>query len=211
MNDHYQWRGGSEYMLRHGTGSPLTLLVIPALFEEANRMRRITVSAMRFLADLGIGTVLPDLPGTGESLKDSAEVSLQDWKDAIAALADGVWGSVAIRGGALLDGIFDNRWRLAPDTGERLLRDMVRATCFSANISVEDLAEKCRSTPTRLAGNLINPALYTALHDAVPMGQAHIMPVAGQKLWRAAEPGDDPDFARAIAHDILAWTKTCAR
>jgi hypothetical protein len=209
MIERYTWRGGSEYLLRHGAGSSITFLVLPALFEEANRMRRFTVSVMRNLADQGIGTILPDLPGTGESESALADVSLQDWRDAVSALAANMMGSIAIRGGCLLDETLTNRWRLAPDNGERLLRDMTRATAFSEGISASQIDARARTTPTRLAGNLISPALYTALHNAVPVDGAHVTTVEGPKLWRAAEPGDDPSFARVIADDIAAWTKTC--
>lgn len=209
MNETYRWRGGTEMLLRYGAGSPITLLILPALFEEANRMRRFTVLVMRNLADRKIGTVLPDLPGCGESLSDLADVALTDWQEAVLSLTGTMLGSVAIRGGALLDGESVNRWRLAPETGERLLRDMVRATAFSDDVASSDLDQQARSRPTRLAGNLINPALYTALQSAVPSGAAHVSEVDGPKLWRAAEPGDDPDYARKVADDIAMWTQSC--
>jgi hypothetical protein len=209
MIEFYRWRGGEEALLRHGAGSPITLLVLPALFEEANRMRRFTVSVMRNLADQGIGTILPDLPGTGESLVDLTDVKPTDWFDAISTLVGKVQGSIAIRGGALLDGGTKHRWRLAPESGERLLRDMTRATAFSEGVQVAELDQRARQAAIRLAGNLLGPALYTALHDAVPVADAHICAVDGPKLWRAAEPGDDPSFARVIADDIATWTKTC--
>ena len=209
MIETYRWRGAEESILRHGAGSPITVLVLPALFEEANRMRRFTVSVMRNLASLGIGTILPDLPGTGDSLIDVVDVTLSGWHDAVSLLAPNTFGSVAIRGGGLLDGAAKHRWRLAPESGERLLRDMVRATSFSAGTSASDLDQQARAAPTRLAGNLISPALYNAVHDIVPVDGTHTTTVDGPKLWRAAEPGDDPEYARRIAEDIAAWTKTC--
>lgn len=209
MIETYRWRGGTEMLLRHGAESPVTLLILPALFEEANRMRRFTVSVMRFLADHNIGTILPDLPGCGESLTELVDVTLDDWQDAVSALTDQAFGTIAIRGGALLNGAGSRRWQLAPESGERLLRDMLRATSFSAGTSVSGLDQQARSGLTRLAGNLIGSALYSALHEAVPHGEAHVTDIEGPKLWRAAEPGDDPDYARAIAADIVAWTSTC--
>lgn len=209
MTETYRWRGGTEMLLRHGAGSSVTLLILPALFEEANRMRRFTVSVMRLLAGRGIGTILPDLPGTGESGIGTSNVILGDWHDAVTALAPNISGSIAIRGGALLDGPIKNRWRLAPESGERLLRDMVRATAFSEGIAASELDQRARTAPTRLAGNFLNPGLYAALHDAAPVEGAHVTRVEGPKLWRAAEPGDDPDFAREIADDIAAWTMLC--
>jgi hypothetical protein len=210
MIETYRWRGGTEVLLRHGGGSPVSLLILPALFEEANRMRRFTVSVMHILADHNIGTILPDLPGCGESLTELVDVTLTNWQDVVSALADEAFGTLAIRGGALLDGSAARRWRLAPEPGERLLRDMLRATSFSEGRSTSELDQQARSQPTRLAGNLIGPALFSALHDATPQGEAHVTDVDGPKLWRAAEPGDDPDYARRIAEDIFTWTKTCA-
>ena len=209
MSETYRWRGGTEHVLRHGAGTPVTLLVLPALFEEANRMRRFTVSVMRHLAAQNIGTILPDLPGTGESNIPLCDVKLSDWHEAISTLSAKVTGSVAIRGGALLDSTMKNRWRLAPESGERLLRDMTRATALSAGVPASEIDRQARTMPTRLAGNVINPALYFVLHGAMPVDGAHITTVEGPKLWRAAEPGDDPIFAQLIADDIVVWTKTC--
>jgi pimeloyl-ACP methyl ester carboxylesterase len=210
MSETYRWRGGTEMLLRHGAGSPVTLLVLPALFEEANRMRRFSVCVMRLLAAQQIGTILPDLPGAGESQTKLSDVTLGDWCDAVSALSSNVWGSIAIRGGALLDKPLRNRWQLSPESGERLLRDMVRATALSAGVSPSNLAAQARKEPTRLAGNLLNPALYTALSEAMTLDGAHVSPDEGPKLWRAAEPSDDPEFARRVAADIAAWVKTCA-
>ena len=209
MIETYRWRGGTEMLLRHGAGCPITLLFLPALFEEANRMRRLTISVMRNLADRNIGTILPDLPGCGDSLTELVDVTLSDWQEGVSALADQAFGTVAIRGGALLDGQATRRWRLAPESGDRLLRDMLRATSFSEGVSTSDLAQQARSQPTRLAGKMIGAALFSALHDAVPHGEAHIAGIDGPKLWRAAEPGDDPEYARLIAEDIVTWTKIC--
>lgn len=210
MSESYRWRGSRENLLRHGSRSPVTLLVLPALFEEANRMRRFTVCVMRSLAPMGIGTILPDLPGTGESETALRETEFSDWEEAVGTLAGGVQGSIALRGGALLDRPMTNRWRIAPETGERLLRDMVRATAFSTGSSVVELDRQARATPTRLAGNLLSPSMFSALHEAEPTGGAHVTTVTGPKLWRAAEPTEDADFARRIAEDIAAWVQTCA-
>jgi pimeloyl-ACP methyl ester carboxylesterase len=228
LTETYAWRGGSEMLLRHGAGSATTLLVIPALFEEANRMRRFTVSVMRALVERGIGTVLPDLPGTGESLTPLADVSFVDWQDAIAALIDTVRrnGSrcltVAIRGGATLDASADFGWRLAPESGDRILRDLVRATALSSGIAVTEVDHLARTTPTLLAGNMLSPALYNGLRHAPILSAgrrnarlagdagARDVSVAGARLWRAAEPGDDPDFVEVVATDIADWTNSCA-
>jgi pimeloyl-ACP methyl ester carboxylesterase len=220
----YRWRGGEEHYLRYGEGAAVTLLVLPALFEEANRMRRFTVSLMRALADHGIGTILPDLPGTGESIIEIGDVSLDDWKSAVASVAEIVGKplkTISIRGGAILDDVANAGWRLAPESGERLLRDMVRATALSQNMTASALDALARTEPTRLAGNMVAPDFYAALADASPStgryrtvrledGAANCdIRLVGAKLWRAAEPGEDPALVRAAACDIAAWIRTC--
>jgi pimeloyl-ACP methyl ester carboxylesterase len=224
MIGRYRWRGGEEHYLRLGEDAPVTLLVLPALFEEANRMRRFTVSLMRALADGGIGTVLPDLPGTGESTSEIADVTFAQWLEAIDAVADTVskpLKTLAIRGGALLDSAAAAGWRLAPESGERLLRDMVRATALSQGISASALDQMAKAEPTRLAGNIIAPDLYTALAGAAP-ARGHYrtarleddvaerdVVLTGSKLWRAAEPGEDAALIAAAAADIAVWVATC--
>ncbi len=210
MNERYRWRGGSENLLRHGAGLPITLLVLPALFEESNRMRRFTVSVMRYLATKDIGTILPDLPGTGESETAICDIEFADWQDAVRAHSGNVWGSISFRGGALLDGAGNRRWQLAPDTGERLLRDMMRATAISGDGSVVEIERQASKQPTRLAGHLFSPEMYRALRSAKVVSGAHVCEVVGPKLWRAAEPAEDAAFALRVADDIVNWGNTCA-
>ncbi len=227
MNSTYRWRGGEEAILRLGDAADVTLLILPALFEEANRMRRFTVAVMRSLAARGIGSMLPDLPGTGESLIPLAEVGFDHWRDAVAALSTSVRAqerrclTLAIRGGALLDGMADDGWRLAPETGERLLRDMVRATALTGGISARDLDARVRTSPITFAGNTISPALYTGLQTAaLPDARRRTARLAddvapadtrlgGTRLWRAAEPGDDPALVTAAVDDIAFWVAQC--
>ena len=212
-------------LLRHGAGSTLNLLILPALFEEANRMRRFTVSMMRGLADCGIGSILPDLPGTGESLIAINNVTIDDWREACAAAAkhvDPPLLTVSIRGGALMDGIADFGWRLAPETGARLVRDMLRATKLSDQLSTTGVDSQASERPTSLAGNGVGPGLFGKLSALAPINGHYrtaqvtdnadecdlILP--GAKLWRAAESSDDPEFVAAAVADIASWAKTCA-
>lgn len=219
MSETYAWRGGDELLLRHGKGSPVTLLVLPALFEEANRMRRFTVSVMRGLAARGIGSVLPDLPGTGESLLTLAEVNLDDWHAAASALTNDIRGSegrclsIGIRAGALLDGVADHGWRLAPESGERVLREMVRATSLTSGLKASDFDARAQAEAVSLAGNMFSPAFYSALKAAaLPDSQRRMFPLADDapRLWRAAEPGDDPAMVTTVIDDIAEWVSRCA-
>jgi hypothetical protein len=210
MIDSYTWRGGEEKLLRVGAGSPVTVLVLPALFEEANRMRRFTVSVMRQLAARKIATILPDLTGQGESLASLRFTRLIDWHDAVASTIGTSLHVAAFRGGSLLGHNVRYRWHFAPDTGERLMRDMVRATALSEGVPAGEIGERARQEPTRLAGNVIGPDFYNDLCAAVPVDGAFVSQVKGPKLWRSAEPIDDPDFAVAVADEITAWVQTCA-
>jgi hypothetical protein len=186
------------------------------------------IGLIALLAERGIGTVLPDLPSTGESLTPLADVSLDDWHDAVASLADAIRReqgrclTVAIRGGAILDASSDHGWRLAPESGERVLRDLVRATALSSATSASDVDRSARTDSTMLAGQVFSPALYNGLLLAqLPTGDRRTarltedaglcdISLDGTRLWRNAEPGDDPEFALAVATDILDWTDTCA-
>lgn len=223
----YAWARGREGVVRLGPESGPTILILPPLFEEANRMRRILVQVMRGLAERGIGSALPDLPGTNDSLVATVDARFEDWGVAIAALADTLPRpllTVAVRGGALLDGFAqaDARWRLAPESGKRLLRDMLRATALTGGVKAGELEAQARISPTRLAGNLIHPDLFVALDAAQPdaveariaaIGETLVEPDVtfdGSPPWRRAEPEDDTALVSAMVDDIAQWAKTCA-
>ena len=228
MNDRYEWPGGREALLRFGPDRGPTLLILPPLFEEANRMRRCLVETMRMLGnDFGIATALPDLPGTGDSIVATVDARFKDWGSAISACSASLpqpCMTVAIRGGALLDGFADvqYRWRLSPISGRKLLRDMIRAVTISSEVKSVELEAQARIEPTMLAGNLIHPALFAALDAAVPIDDPHIRTVgtageagefdhqiAAAALWRRAEPGEDEELVNAMAEYIERWMHAC--
>lgn len=224
MIDDYAWRDDArESFLRFGPeGAPL-LLVLPPLFEEANRTRHFLVEIMRGLAATGFASMLPDLPGTNDSPVATVDARFADWGAAVAALPAPV-ATVSLRGGALLDDFAatDLHWRLAPETGVRLLRDMIRATAMTSGIKASDLEATARTQSTALAGNVIHPDLFVALDTAVPAitgsirtvrladdaGEADAR-VPGNPLWRRAEPDHDPELAAAVVADIAEWMTSC--
>ena len=61
-------------------GRALRVLILPALFDEANKLRRFTVQVMRKLDAAGVDSFLPDLPGCNESLQP---VENQTWVNVI--------------------------------------------------------------------------------------------------------------------------------
>ena len=225
MIDSYAWRGGREAMLRFGEADWPTLIVLPPLFEESNRMRATLVAVMRFLAEYcQLGSVIPDLPGTGDSLVPTVDARVEHWREAVSAVSTTITGptlTVAVRGGALLDdaAMPDASWRLEPVAGARLLRDMVRATALSSGEKMSNVEQEARCEPTRLAGNLIDPALFIALEGAVPcedlpvrtarLGEGGDVQILGPPAWRRAEPELDWSQGADMAEDIFCWVQRC--
>lgn len=218
----------SEHRLRiDPAGTPrATILIVPPLFEEANRTRRTLVLAMRALAADGFAAVLPDLPGQNESVVPLVDVDLARWQDALAAVAAGIDGPVmiaSVRGGALIDHRAKAAawWRLAPVGGASLLRTLMRARVSAdreagVTSSLESLQEQATAAPLLLAGNRLSPAMVAQLgaSEAQEVKPLRIIGlgadgIAGTPLWLRAEPGEDAAMAEAIAADISAWSKTC--
>ena len=212
MSDTYSWHGGNELWLRHGVNYPLQVIIIEPLFEEANRCRRLLVSVMRGLAANGIGSALPDLPGTGESLADLRDVAFSDWHEALSVVVEMVKPVViaSLRGGALLDGGLPAKghWRFAPETGARIVRDLRRTQLSGSAL---------------YAGHAISDSFLNKLESAIPRPLAPLRTlrlendasdadskIAGSQLWRRAEPGDDPELAAKLVADLTAWVKQCA-
>ena len=218
----------SEHRLRIApAGTPrATILIVPPLFEEANRMRRTLVLAMRALAAEGFTALLPDLPGQNESLVPLVEVDLVRWRDALAELVsvtDGPTIIASFRGGALIDHKAKAAawWRLAPVGGASLLRTLMRSRVSAdreAGVasSLESLQDEAKDAPLLLAGNRLSPAMIAQLgaseaHVVEPLRSVGLGAdgIAGTPLWLRAEPGEDAAMAAAIATDIAAWSKTC--
>ncbi|MCA0210306.1 MAG: hypothetical protein LCH74_14685 [Proteobacteria bacterium] len=218
----------SEHILRiDPAGVPrATILIVPPLFEEANRTRRTLVLAMRALAADGFAAWLPDLPGQNESLVPLAHIDLARWRQALAKVAADVAGPViiaSVRGGALIDhqAKASAWWRLAPVGGASLLRTLMRARVSAdreagVTSSLETLEEQARTAPLLLAGNLLSPAMVGGLGTGEAQAVAPLRSIglgadgiAGTPLWLRAEPGEDAVMAGAIAADISAWSKTC--
>lgn len=204
MIDHYDWEGGREAMLRFGprTG-PVVIAALP-LFEEANRTRTFVVTILRALAERGIASVLPDLPGQGESLTPTEAVTLADMRAAFAAVPGDY--TLAVRSGALLDaGERTGRWHFAPQQGAELLRELNRLRQAGGS---EDFG-----------GNRLSAALLVELETAATAEARIVRPesdakaadlkVLGAPLWRRAEPGNDPALANLLADDIVAWVRAC--
>lgn len=212
--ERFEGSGGREWLMRVGRADAPAILFVPPLFEEMNRTRALIAAAMRWLARRGHGCWLVDLAGTGESERDLAAVSWQDWRHDVSLAAAHIARQArrplvaSLRGGALLDDAVEARgwWRFAPVDGAALARDMVR----SGLAGVE------------WAGYAPSDALKAGLEAAKPGRPASLRTVRlasdnrpaearvpGPALWRRSEPGNSTELAEAIAADLHLWSREC--
>lgn len=229
MITHYDWLDGHEAVLRFGPPVGPVVLFAPPLFEEANRTRAFIVTIQRALADLSLASMLPDLPGTNESLVETRDATLADWQAAFAtatvsASRHGPVHIAAIRGGVLVDrqAKAKSRWYFAPVSGEALVRDMLRARQVAHPGA--PMPNEQDGQPVELAGNLLSPVMLAELRAAAPHAPPPVrtvrladdpMPsdrsVEGAPLWRRSEPDNDKVLAALLAADLEAWVRHCER
>jgi hypothetical protein len=187
------------------------LLVCPAWFDEANKLRRFTVEMMRRLDAAGIDSFLPDLGGCNDSLLPLAGQNLEGWRAgmAAAALACGATHVLAIRAGALLAPPHLPGWHYAPQSGPKLLRGMIRARTIAAREAgreekAEALMALGRSEGLMLGGWTLGAGMIRALETAEPAlapGQTAIAQamLGSPGLWLRAEPDEAPRQSEALA------------
>lgn len=225
----YNTGASLEYCLSFGEAAAMRrILIIPPLFDEMNRMRRVLASVMRILEQNGAASMLPDLPGCNESIADLSVQNLGIWRTAMqdAVSATAATHIVSIRGGALIDDIYADlpHWRLAPVKGEALLKAMLRTRVVGdkeAGLSTtsDALIAHAQTDAIELAGNILGPQMVADLAITSPTQLANVQTrtlgigpdmIAGKALWLRAEPQDDAEFAAAIAADITKWSDACA-
>ncbi|WP_236697578.1 hypothetical protein [Sphingomonas sp. Leaf357] len=205
------------------------------LFEEANRTRAFMVSILRALAQREIGSILPDLPGTGESLTPLESMTIQRMQGAYEDLVSATdregrraYG-IGIRSGALLDtlGPLSGRWHFAPQSGEDLLRELTRVKQAELGIA-KPLREMWfldgSRTSAEIAGNSISADLLSTLAveayvvaPGTSRRTVRLMSdpkpadvrVDAAPLWRRSEPDNDIALAECLANDIADWIATC--
>ncbi len=187
------------------------LLIIPALFDEANRMRRFTVEVMRRLDGAGIDCFLPDLPGCNESLQGLAGLTSVDWSDAMQAAAAhfGATHLLAIRGGGLIHPGGLPGWHYGPVKGSSILRQMLRARILSSREagrgeSQEQLLEMGIEAGLELGGYQLSAGMLRDLQaivvpDGVGLTVVEQEMIGGSPLWLRAEPDEDRAQADALA------------
>ena len=192
-------------------GRALRLLIVPALFDEANKLRRLTVDVMRRFDRAGIDCFLPDLPGCNESLAPLETQTPEGWRAAMLAAAEHFAATqvLAIRGGALVTPSHLPCWRYAPVNGASALRQMMRARILSSREagieeSQQGLTELALKQGIELAGHRLGPAFISQFQSLTPpVGLLmHDIPqdmVGGAGLWLRAEPDEDRQQADALA------------
>lgn len=191
------------------------VLIVPPLFEEMNRTRHMLIETQRLLDDLGVDSMLPDLPGCNESPQAFCAQSLGSWRDAMMAAARHFAAThvLAVRGGALVFPTQLPGWVLEPQKGAAILRQLLRARVLSAKESGREessaeLLEEGRNRGLELAGYRLSAALVAGLDAAVPEdeGQRVIRQaeLGGSALWLRSEPGEDPAQSAALARLIAA-------
>lgn len=198
-----------EYALAFDSRRLHRLLIVPALLDEANRMRRLTVDVMRRLDNAGIDSFLPDLPGTNESLQPLDLQTPESWIAAMedAALHFAATHVLAIRGGALVAPAELPAWHYAPVKGAQILRQQIRARIVSAREAgvaetQDGLQQLALSRGIDLSGHRLGPEFVRQLQALVPRTGAQEIPqetLGGGGLWLRAEPDEDRAQADALA------------
>ena len=205
--------GGSEELaLAFGEGGRRRLLVLPAWFDVSNRLRHVTIEAMRALERLGVASVMPDLPGSNESLAPLDAQDLGTWRNAAAEAARqlGCTHVLAVRAAANIAPDLPG-WVWAPLAGKSALRAMVRARIIASkeagSAETSDLLlEQGKAGGLDLAGYPLGHSMIAGLAEAelpatdlVPVTQADL---GGPGLWLRAEPEHDPAQSEALARII---------
>ena len=207
---------GEELLVAFDQGRPMRVLVLPAWFDEANKLRRMTVEVMRRLDRAGIDSLLPDLPGCNESRAPLEQQTLDGWRASAQAAADSLGAThvLAIRSGALLAPAALPGWHYAAQSGPKLLRGMIRARTIAAreagiSETSDQLLATGRAEGLVLSGWHLGAAMIAALEQAEPVlatGQNALAQseVGGAGLWLRAEPDENPAQADALAAFIAA-------
>jgi len=202
---------GEEYALAFDEQRTHRLLVLPAWFDEGNKLRHFTVEVMRRLHRSGIDSFLPDLPGCNESLAPLESQDLAAWRGAAAEAAGHFAAThvLAIRGGAMLAPERLPGWRYAAAAGSSLLRSLLRARVLASreagrNEDRDGLLAEGKQVGLELAGyrlgaRMIGDLELSQLPDPGRLHEITPADLGGPGLWLRAEPDHDPRQADALA------------
>lgn len=203
--------GGEEYAVSFDHERSHRLLIIPALFDEANKTRHLIVETMRRLDGAGIDSFLPDLPGCNESPAPLQNQTLADWRAAMIAAAKYFRADhvLTIRAGAILAPPMLSGWRYAPTSGAGSLRALLRARVISAREAGKDedsesLLKAGRVDGLELAGHHLGATMISDLErahlpDSGRLSDITQGTIGGGGAWLRAEPDFDAAQADALA------------
>ena len=209
-----------EYALTFDRGQRRRLLIVPALFDEANRLRRLTVEVMRRLDGAKIDCFLPDLPGCNESQQPLSVQSPEDWRDAIGSAARhfGATHALGIRGGAMLTPEALPCWHYAPTKGSSILRQMIRARIVASreagiNETQQGLLEKALADGIELSGHRLSAEFVEQFQALAPHKGSACQEidqdmVGGSGLWLRAEPDENREQADTLAAILAIGLKS---
>ena len=195
-------------------GRSWRLLILPALFDESNKLRRLTVDIMQRLDAAGVDSMLPDLPGCNESLHPLEQQTLSIWRAAAQAAANHFTAThvLTIRAGALLAPAGLPGWHYAPVSGSTVLRPLLRGARVHAreaghDTTIANLQEQGRTQGIDLAGYSIGSTLFCDLEEAEfvqsPDAQIITQESLGEAgLWLRAEPDMSALQSESIAEII---------
>jgi hypothetical protein len=210
-----------EYAVTFDSDRDGRLLIVPALFDEANRLRRLSLDVMRRLDLAGIDCFLPDLPGCNESLQPLEAQTPASWRIAMAAAAAHFRAThvLTIRGGALVAPGLPG-WRYAPVTGASLLRQMLRTRIVASREAGRDetqevLLKNGLAGGIDLSGHRLSAEFLRQFQGLVPDESAQIAEIGqdmigGGGLWLRAEPDEDHAQADALAAIVAIGIKAGA-
>lgn len=203
----------SEYALTFDKQRSRRLLIVPALFDEGNRMRRFTVEVMRRLDAAGIDSFLPDLPGCNESLQPLDQQLTLHWRDAMvaAAIHFDATHALGIRGGCLFTPSDLPRWHYAPVSAGSILRQMMRARVLASREAGreetrEALANMARNGGIDLAGYRLSASFFRQFEAMSFNCEVPVIAqedIGGPGLWTRAEPGEDSGQVDALAATLV--------
>lgn len=200
-----------EAALVFDQGRDYRLLLIPPLFDEANKFRRQLAEIMYRLDLSGIDCILPDLPGTNESLFKQDDLTLPMLRDAVESACEHFrvthWFSV--RNGALFAPGHLPGWRYAPIAGKNSVRSLLRARSLASQESgtsetMTELQDIAANQGITAAGWSLGSEMYSTLSSEPLPGHDFAIDidhdtVGGTPLWLRAEPDEDPEQADALA------------
>lgn len=210
---------GNHYAVTFDSDRKNRLLVLPALFDESNKMRHFTVEVMRLLDKAGWDSVLPDFPGQNESLTALNSQSLSDWKEAASQCA--AWFNAShvltFRASAALAPADLSGWRYAATSGASQLRGMLRGRVIASRElgqqeGRDSLLEQGKSEGLELAGYSLGASMIEQLAAASTLPETQHKTIAqsalgGGGLWLRAEPDHAPDQAEKLANLIAGISK----